>query len=168
MCPTFGLSILFADLKHITMLKHTISRPLGLLRPRIFDEFMLPWNDLTGDGELFPEWRTTVPAVNISEDQNSYQLSLAAPGMKKDDFRIDLDGDTLTIHAEKESEKEDSSRKFTRREYEYRSFSRSFTLPDGVDREKIDARYENGVLLLSLTKKEEARKKNPVKAITVK
>ena len=150
------------------MLKHTISRPLGLLRPRIFDEFMMPWNELTGDGDLFPEWRTTMPAVNISEDENSYLLSLAAPGMKKDDFRIDLEGDTVTIHAEKEREKEDGSRRFTRREYEYRSFSRSFTLPDGVDREKIDARYENGVLMLTLTKKEEAKKKSPVKAIAVK
>lgn len=150
------------------MLKHTISRPLGLLRPRIFDEFMLPWNELTGDGDLLADWRNTVPAVNISEDQNNYMLSLAAPGMKKDDFKVDLEGDTLTIHAEKESEKEDSSRRFTRREYEYRSFSRSFTLPEGVDKEKIDARYENGVLQLTLTKKEEAKKKNPVKAISIK
>lgn len=145
-----------------------INRPLGLLRPRIFDEFMLPWNELTGDGDLLADWRNTVPAVNISEDQNNYMLSLAAPGMKKDDFKVDLEGDTLTIHAEKESEKEDSSRRFTRREYEYRSFSRSFTLPEGVDKEKIDARYENGVLQLTLTKKEEAKKKNPVKAISIK
>ncbi len=150
------------------MLKHTISRPLGLLRPRIFDEFMMRWNELTGDGDLFPEWRTTLPAVNIAEDENSYLLSLAAPGMKKDDFRIDLEGDTLTIHAEKEREQQDGARRFTRREYEYQSFSRSFTLPDGADRDKIDARYENGVLMLTLSKKEEARKKNPVKAITVK
>jgi HSP20 family protein len=150
------------------MLKHTISRPLGLLRPRIFDEFMMPWNELTGDGDLFPEWRTTLPAVNIAEDENSYLLSLAAPGMKKDDFRIDLEGDTLTIHAEKEREQENGSRRFTRREYEYQSFSRSFTLPDGVDRDKIDARYEDGVLMLTLSKKEEAKKKSPVKAITVK
>lgn len=150
------------------MLKQMINRPLGLLRPRIFDEFMLPWNELTGDGDLFPDWRSTVPAVNISEDQNNYMLSLAAPGMKKDDFKVDLEGDTLTIHAEKESEKENSSRRFTRREYEYRSFSRSFTLPEGVDKEKIDARYENGVLQLTLTKKEEAKKKNPVKAISIK
>ena len=150
------------------MLKHTISRPLGLFRPRIFDEFMLPWNDLMGDGDLIPEWKMTVPAVNISEDQNTYLLSLAAPGMKKDDFRIDMEGDTLTIHAEKESEKEDSSRKFSRREYEYRSFSRSFTLPEGVDRDRIDARYENGVLQLTLNKKEEAKKPHPVKSISVK
>lgn len=150
------------------MLKHTISRPLGLLRPRIFDEFMLPWNDLTGDGAFIPEWRSTMPAVNISEDQNSYLLSLAAPGMKKDDFRVDLDGDTLTVHAEQESEEEDNSKRFSRREYEYRSFSRSFMLPDGVDRDKIDARYENGVLQLTLSKREDAKKKNPVKAISVK
>jgi HSP20 family protein len=109
-----------------------------------------------------------MPAVNISEDQNSYLLSLAAPGMKKDDFRVDLDGDTLTVHAEKESEQEDNSKRFSRREYEYRSFSRSFMLPDGVDRDKIDARYENGVLQLTLSKREDAKKKNPVKAISVK
>ena len=150
------------------MLKHTIGRPLGLLRPRIFDDFMLPWNELTGDGDLLPDWRSTVPAVNISEDESNYLLSLAAPGMKKDDFKIDLEGDTLTIHAEKESEQKDSTRRYTRREYEYRAFSRSFTLPEGVDRDKIDARYENGVLQLTLNKKEDAKRKNPVKAISVK
>ena len=150
------------------MLQQTLSRPLGLLRPRIFDEFMTPWSDWLADGDLIPEWRSTIPAVNISEDQTSYQLSLAAPGMNKDDFRVDLDGDTLTVHAEKESERENGSRKFTRREYEYRSFSRSFNLPEGVDRDRIDAHYKDGVLMLTLTKKEEARKQNPVKAITVK
>ncbi len=150
------------------MLKHTISRPLGLLRPRIFDDFMLPWKEWTGDGDFFSDWKLSTPAVNISEDQNNYFLTVAAPGMKKDDFKIYIEGDTLNIHAEKETEKEDSSRRFTRREYEYSSFSRSFTLPEGVDREKIDAHYENGILQLTLTKKEEARKKSPVKAIMVK
>jgi HSP20 family protein len=71
-------------------------------------------------------------------------VSLAAPGMKKEDFKIDVDGNMLTISSEKEETKEEKEKKFTRKEYNYSSFSRSFTLPDEVNKEKIDAKYEDG------------------------
>jgi HSP20 family protein len=109
----------------------------------------------------------TVPPVNITENQDNYLVSLAVPGMKKDDFKIDVDGNMLTISSEKEETKEEKEKKFTRKEYSYSSFSRSFTLPDEVNREKIDAKYEDGVLKISLPRKEEV-KKPTAKQIAVK
>jgi HSP20 family protein len=100
----------------------------------------------------------TIPAVNITEKQDRYEISLAAPGMKKDDFDIDVEGNMLTISAETEQQKEEKEQKHTRREFNYTSFSRSFTLPEGVVRDKIDATYENGLLRLMLPKTEEAKK----------
>ena len=108
-----------------------------------------------------------VPAVNITEQKDQYLVSLAAPGMKKDDFNIDVDGNMLTISSQKEESKEDKDKRYTRREYSYSSFSRSFTLPDEVNKEKIDARYEDGVLKISLPRYEEA-KKTSAKHIAVK
>ena len=95
-------------------------------------------------------------------------VSLAAPGMKKDDFKIDLEGNMITISSEKEETKEEKEKKFTRKEYNYSSFCRSFTLPDEVNKEKVDARYEDGVLKISLPKKQEAKKMSISKHITVK
>ncbi|HLI93488.1 MAG TPA: Hsp20/alpha crystallin family protein, partial [Puia sp.] len=100
----------------------------------------------------------SVPAVNIAEQKDHYVVSLAAPGMKKDDFKIDIDGNTLTISAETEETKEEKEDKYTRKEFNYSSFSRSFSLPDWVNKDKIDATYENGLLKLTLPKTEEARK----------
>ena len=88
--------------------------------------------------------------------------------MKKEDFKIDVDGNILTISAEKEEKKEEKDKRYNRREYNYSSFSRSFTLPDKVKQEDIQATYENGVLALLLPKKEEARKAVAVKNIAVK
>ncbi|HXD78602.1 MAG TPA: Hsp20/alpha crystallin family protein [Puia sp.] len=99
-----------------------------------------------------------IPAVNISEQKDSYVVSLAAPGMKKDDFKIDVDGSTLTISAESEETKEDKEERFTRKEFNYTSFTRSFTLPEWINKDKIDASYDNGLLKLTLPKTEEARK----------
>ncbi|MBX6379536.1 MAG: Hsp20/alpha crystallin family protein [Thermoflavifilum aggregans] len=104
---------------------------------------------------------TRVPAVNIHETNTSYELELAAPGLKKSDFKISVDGDVLTISAEKKEEKEEKHRKVTRREFNFTSFSRSFTLPDSVDVDKIKASYEDGVLKLELPKKEIAVKQAP-------
>ena len=98
-----------------------------------------------------------VPAVNITETKDEYLVSLAAPGLKKDDFKISLEGNMLTISSEKEEHKEESDKKFTRQEYSYSSFSRSFTLPEEINQEKIGAKYEDGVLKLSLPRKEEAK-----------
>jgi HSP20 family protein len=100
----------------------------------------------------------TVPAVNIVERQDHFEISLAAPGMKKEDFNVDVEGNMLTISAESEQRKEETNERHTRREFSYTSFSRAFTLPEGVIKEKIDATYENGLLKLMLPKTDEARK----------
>jgi HSP20 family protein len=99
-----------------------------------------------------------VPAVNITEQKDEYQVSLAAPGLKKDDFKIDVDGNMLTISSEKEESKEEKEKSFTRKEYNYSSFSRSFTLPEEINKEKIEARYEDGVLKIALPRKEDTKK----------
>lgn len=109
----------------------------------------------------------SVPAVNIAENKDHYLVSLAVPGMKKEDFKIDMDGNMLTISSEKEETREEKEAKFTRKEYNYSSFSRSFTIPDDVNSEKIEARYEDGVLKMTLPRKEEA-KKLAAKKISVK
>jgi HSP20 family protein len=100
--------------------------------------------------------RSSVP-VNISEQENSYQLDLVAPGLNKDDFKISLENGLLTVSAEKKSGEEKKTEKMIRREFTFQSFKRSFTLDENVDAEKIDARYENGVLTLNLPKKEEVK-----------
>ena len=125
--------------------------------PVLFDDFFRPWNEMFENSGY---WGRTLnmPAVNIIEHKDEYLVSLAAPGMKKGDFNIDVDGNTLTISSEKEESKEDKEKKFTRREYSYSSFRRSFTLPDEINKEKIDAKYEDGVLKISLPRKEEVKK----------
>ena len=135
--------------------------------PSIFDDFFRPWNEMFTTNEAWGRLMT-VPAVNISESKDYFNLSLAIPGMKKNDFKIDLEGNILTISSEKEENKEEKEAQFTRREYSFSSFRRSFTLPDEVSKEKIEAVYEEGVLKLTLPKKEEAKKVATSKQISVK
>lgn len=125
--------------------------------PSVFDDFFKPWNEWFDNGGLLGR-TMNVPAVNITEKKDEYLVSLAVPGMKKDDFNIDIDGNMLTISSEKEDSKEEKDKKFTRKEYNYSSFSRSFTLPEEINKEKIEAKYEDGVLKISLPRKEEAKK----------
>jgi HSP20 family protein len=141
-----------------------LTRP-GKLFPSVFDEFFTPWNDM-----FLNDWNKmlTVPAVNIKETMNDYRIAVAAPGLKKTDFKINVDGNLLNISAEIEETKEEKEERYTRNEYNYSSFSRSFTLPLEVNKEKIDATYENGVLTLVLPKKEEAKKTIVSKNINVK
>lgn len=109
---------------------------------------------------------TTLPAVNIRETENSYEVEMAAPGMKKDDFKIELDNNVLTISSEKTDESEEDSKngKYSRREFSYQSFQRSLNLPkEVVDEDKIEAHYKDGVLQLSIPKKERAKQKQPKK-----
>jgi HSP20 family protein len=124
--------------------------------PSVFDDFFKPWNEWYGSGGFWGRV-LEVPAVNITEQKNEYLVALAAPGMKKDDFRIDVDGYILTISAQKEENKEEEDKKFTRREYSYSTFSRSFTLPDEVNKEKIEAKYVDGILRVALPKKDEVK-----------
>jgi len=126
--------------------------------PSVFNDFFKPWNEWIDNGGSIWNRELTVPAVNVSENTKNYNLSLAVPGMKKDDFKIDVDGNMLTISAETKQEKEERDEKYTRKEYNYSSFSRSFTLPDEVNKEKIEALYDNGVLKLVLPKTEETKK----------
>ena len=135
--------------------------------PVFFDDFFKPWNEwFDTSGSIFGR-ALTVPPVNITENKDQYMVSLAVPGMKKDDFKIDVEGNMLTISSEKEESKEEKDKKFTRKEYSYSSFSRSFTLPEEVNKEKIEAKYEEGVLKLMLPRKEEAKKPS-AKQIAVK
>jgi HSP20 family protein len=100
------------------------------------------------------------PKVNVKENDNSFELSLAVPGMKRDDFKIEINDNILTVSSEKRNEKEENENKFRRVEYSYSSFSRSFTLPDEiVDYEKIKANYNNGELFIEIPKLEEKREK---------
>ena len=100
---------------------------------------------------------TRVPAVNIAETENEFHIELAVPGLKKEDFKISLDKNVLSVSAEKKVENVDESKKYSKREYSYNSFVRSFTLPETADQAKIDAQYNDGVLTLSVAKKEEAK-----------
>lgn len=150
------------------MSRLTLTRPFGLMRPGFLDDFLSPINEWLGDGDLMPGIRLRTPAVNITEEDAAYHLHLAAPGMKRSDFKVDIDGDMLTISSEKESEKEEKSKRYSRQEYGYSAFSRSFNLPEDVMRDKIDAHYEDGILRVTLPRKEEARRKEAVKAIPVK
>ena len=138
----------------------------GARIPSVFNDFFKPWNDLFDRGSWAQEMN--MPAVNIEEQKDGYQVTLAAPGLKKDDLNIQMDGNMLTISSEKEETKEEKDKRFNRREYNYSSFSRSFTLPEDVIQDKIDARYEDGVLKLNLPKKEEAQKAIISKQIAVK
>ena len=101
--------------------------------------------------------RGSDPAANIIEHPDSFELNLAAPGLKKDDFKISLDNSILTISSELEDEKHDEGRNYTRKEYFYGSFSRSFTLPKTVNTDKIKAEYTDGILKVVLPKKDEAK-----------
>ncbi len=106
---------------------------------------------------------SSMPAVNIKEDDNQFNIDVAAPGMNKNDFSIDLNHNILTISAKKEETKEDKNTKISRREFNYTSFQRSFTLPNFVNSEEIKAAYHDGILSITIPKKEEAKEKAPKK-----
>lgn len=109
-----------------------------------------------------------IPSVNVRETPKEYLLEVAAPGLERKDFRIEVDDHTLSISAEKEENKEEKteSNGYTRKEYSFNSFSRSFTLPDGIKEGNIDAKYENGILMVTLPKTKENAAR-PVKKIEV-
>jgi HSP20 family protein len=121
-----------------------------------------PWfnevfDSLINDSRLVDRFVNKVPAVNIAETENEFHIELAIPGLKKEDFKISLDKNILSVAAEKKTENADESKKYSKREYSYNSFVRSFTLPETADYAKIDAEYTDGVLKLSVAKKEEAK-----------
>jgi len=97
------------------------------------------------------------PAANIAETDAQFEIDLAIPGLSKEDIKINLDKNVLSVSADKKTETADENKKFTKREYSYSSFSRSFTLPESADQSKIEADYVNGILKLTIAKKEEAK-----------
>lgn len=99
----------------------------------------------------------TVPAVNIKENDKNFEIEVAAPGLSKEDFQINLEKNILTVSSKNEENKEEKADSFTRKEFSFKSFSRSFSLPESVKVEKISANYKNGVLLIELPKIEEAQ-----------
>lgn len=124
--------------------------------PSVFDRFF--------DGDLM-DWsndvNTTLPSVNIKETKEGFEVKVAAPGFDKNDFKLELNHDVLTISSEKQAENETKEdEQYTRREYCYSSFKRSFVLPDSADAEKINAEYKNGILDITIPKKEEAKPKD--------
>lgn len=129
--------------------------------PALFDDLFS--RDLFNRGNSnFSSTGTTLPSVNIRESADSFEVDVAAPGMDKKDFSVSLEGNRLTIAAQRQQQEDDNDEGYCSREFSYQSFQRTFQLPkDVVDDEKIAARYENGLLLLTIPKKEEARKKAP-------
>ncbi|HWI89968.1 MAG TPA: Hsp20/alpha crystallin family protein [Flavisolibacter sp.] len=138
----------------------------SMMTPSLFDDFFKPWNEWFDKPALF-ERMMTMPAVNVGENMDNYIVSLAAPGLKKEDFKIGIEGNMLTISCEKELEQEEQNVKFTRKEYNFYSFSRSFTIPEDVKLDFIDAHYENGVLNIMLPRLEETKKLTTSKTIAV-
>jgi len=121
-----------------------------------------PWfNDvfdsLFNDSVLNDRSVTKTPAVNIAETENAFEIELAVPGLKKEDFKINLDKNVLSVSAEKKAENVEEGKKYSKREYSYTSFVRSFTLPEVADQAKIEAEYTDGILKLNVAKKEEAK-----------
>ncbi|MEM7110477.1 MAG: Hsp20/alpha crystallin family protein [Bacteroidota bacterium] len=139
-----------------------IRRTNNDLFPAFFDNF---FDRDFFNSDLNNQSRSSVPAVNIREDEHAYHVELAAPGVNKKDFKVELDNDLLTISYEKREEKE-AKGEYTKREFSYQSFSRSFNLPKSVENSKIAAKYNDGVLHLDIPKKEEAKQK-PSRLISI-
>lgn len=142
---------------------NTIKYQPSKLLSNVFDDFFnQSLSNIVGSDLSF-----TQPSVNIVENDEFYNVEVAAPGLDKKDFDIEIKGDHLVISAQKEDKKEEVEGKVTRSEFNYSSFTRSFYLPETVDAEKITATYKEGILYLQLPKKEEAKVKAP-KTIEIK
>lgn len=148
----------------------TLSRKSML--PTWTNEFFEPGNffgpsllELKG-GFPMPDFANRIPSVNIIENEKDFQIEMAAPGLEKKDFKVEMENGSISISVETKEETKDELKNYTRREYSFKSFCRTFLLPENCLPEKIDAKYENGVLRLHLPKKEVSVSK-PVKEIKV-
>lgn len=133
-----------------------------------FDDFitkdLFDWTDRN-----FAALGSNLPSVNLKETDTKIEVELAAPGMKKEDFKVEIDNDILMISSEKEEEKEEVRKKdnYIRREFNYQSFSRTFSLPETIDESKIEANYKDGILHVIVGKKEGVQKRT-LKSIPIK
>lgn len=131
--------------------------------PSIFNDFF--------DNDWMVKANSTAPAINVIESEKEYKVELAAPGMTKEDFHVQLaDDNTLTISMEKKNENEnkDDSKKYLRREFSYSKFEQAMVIPDDVEKEKINASVNDGVLTIDLPKKTNEEKAQASKVIEVK
>jgi HSP20 family protein len=146
-----------------TMTIRRFSNQYPSLFDRFFENDLFDWSNRN-----YSNTNTTLPSVNIKESDDGFEVEVAAPGFTKTDFKIELNHDLLTISSQKEVENETKEgQQFSLREFSYQSFSRSFTLPDTVESEKISAKYENGILKIVIPKKEEEKSK-AARAIEIK
>jgi HSP20 family protein len=129
-----------------------------IAKPALADEFLKAsfFNDFFDN-----DYRYSTPSVNLAETKDDFRIEVAAPGLDKNDFKINLENNVLTISSEKETKKEESENTYTRREFNYSSFKRSFTLPESVNSEQISAEHKNGILYVQIPKREEAKVKPP-------
>jgi HSP20 family protein len=97
--------------------------------------------------------KQSMPAVNVRESDKDFEIEVAAPGLTKKDFKVTVDNGVLTLSSEKEEEKEQKEKNYTRREFSYSAFTRSFTLPENVNEEDVKANYQDGILKLNVAKK---------------
>ncbi|GAP67927.1 heat shock protein Hsp20 [Bacteroidales bacterium 6E] len=145
----------------------TLARRSNTFFPSFWDNFLskelMDWGS-----NNFSSTDTTLPAVNVKETDDAFEIEVAAPGMSKKDFKINLENNVLTISSErKEEKKEEEKGRFTRREFSYQSFQRSFTIPENmVEGEKISAKYNDGLLCIHLPKRE-AVKPKPAREIAI-
>ncbi|MDD3489370.1 MAG: Hsp20/alpha crystallin family protein [Paludibacter sp.] len=138
------------------------SNQVPSLFDRFFDGDMFDWSNRN-----FSNTNTTIPSVNIKENADAFMVEVAAPGFEKGDFKIELNLNTLSISSEKKVEAETKEGEvFTKREFSYQSFSRSFTLPQIADGDRIEANYQNGILTVLIPKREEAKPK-PARMIEI-
>lgn len=126
------------------------------LMDRFFDNDLMDWRS-----KNFSRTNTTLPSVNVKENDDEFKIDVAVPGFDKNDFKIEVNNDVLTISSEKQEESETKDKKvhYSKREFSYQAFTRSFTLPDIADGDKVSAGYNNGILTVSIPKKEEAKPK---------
>jgi len=115
------------------------------------------FQSLLNDSQVSDRLINKTPAVNIAETENQFEIELAAPGLSKEDFKINIDKNVLSVSADKKAENVEEGKKYSKKEYTYTSFVRSFTLPEIADSTKIDAEYIDGILKLNVAKKEEAK-----------
>ena len=133
-----------------------------------FDDFLtkdlFDWTDRN-----FATLGSNLPSVNLKETDTHLKVEMAAPGMKREDFKVEIDNNTLMISSEKEDEKEETRKKdnFVRKEFNYQSFFRSFYLPENIDENKIEATYKDGILHVTIAKKPGSEKKS-LKNIPIK
>lgn len=152
----------------MTLVKNCNPRTLGTFNNEAwnkwFNEFV---NDPMWGGSTKGTHHKHVPAVNIVELTEDFRVDVAAPGLEKEDFKVELNNRILSVSADKKAEEEETTEKFNRKEFSYSSFKRSFKLPNIIDGDNIRAEYKSGILSIFLPKKEEAKEK-PAREIEIK